>query len=263
MGANLIYQKKKVTYSEWTKAKLVTRQCFKLSKTKVTMDHITNGTMLLAFKEAIKRITPSRSDKPHSEPVERNLSANESRPSFFMQYYADLYSQTDTIPLQYEGNSTLPLNFRTFGHPDWKNWRKIWNAPTIKIDHYLIPEPIVEDEIRSAIFRLHLSCSYIHAIHKRLTIQQGSTISFQGFDDTHVRHIVEWCHWIDEHDAYLKVVGVDSSGRPFPYNDPEFPSFILVVPSHFSQVPFPPALSSILAAATETQDRPFCWICNQ
>ena len=92
-------------------------------------------------------------------------------------------------------------------------------------------------------------------------IAQGSTFVFKGHTDPYVRHIVEWCQWQDQEHAYLKLVGISASGHFFPYNDPNHPSFILVVPRCQSLIPYPPQLVECLCPPQKTirRTRKFPW----
>jgi hypothetical protein len=70
--------------------------------------------------------------------------------------------------------------------------------------------------------------------------RQGSTIYFKGDRVTDTQYVVEWCQQVKEENAYLKVVGVDKNSIPSPYNDPQYPTFILVVLAYASFVNFSP-----------------------
>jgi hypothetical protein len=159
--------------------------------------------------------------------------------SYFFQFYNNIISKFDSYPFKpTPENRTLP-SFRTYTHPTWKNWTTIWTTPAIVLSPRMLSDPMIEPFFNSTLFRLCLPSDYISAMHPGLTIHQSSTITFAGYEDPDFRHIVEWCQCIYRHEAYLKVVGIDSSGQRFPYSDPDYPSFILVVPACIAYVPSP------------------------
>ena len=124
---------------------------------------------------------------------------------------------------------------------------------TRELDPALIPPPIWEDECYGTLFRL--SPVFTYNMLGTPVISQGNTFVFKGHTNPYVRHIVEWCQWQDQDRAYLKLVGMTASGRFFPYNDPNHPSFILVVPRCQSLVPYPPQLVERLCPPQKTIKR--------
>ena len=131
--------------------------------------------------------------------------------------------------------------FRTYDPPNLdRKWESIWYAPSLELDmtrkHYP-RDPLFE----STIFHLQLSASDTLRAKNNHTfpIRQGTTIAFKGINTPHRRYIVDWCQWVENHKAYLKVVGVDVFGERFRFDHPDFPTFILVVPICIADVPFP------------------------
>jgi hypothetical protein len=130
--------------------------------------------------------------------------------------------------------------FRAYNHPDLtKGWCPIWDASPIVLDASLLTQTVDDGVFESSLFRLYLTADDIIQNYSKFPILQGSTIAFEGFERPHTRYIVEWCQWIKDHKAYLKVVGVDVFGERLPFNHPYFPSFILVLPICVADVPFP------------------------
>jgi hypothetical protein len=165
--------------------------------------------------------------------------------SFFYLFYQLLKPKSKAISVTDE-EQLLPPPFRTYDHPFETNWKQTWNTPPIVLDPEFIPDPILEFAFNRALFRLQLLPLYIQAFHKALIIHQFTTITFKGYESSHSRFIVEWCQWMDEEYAYLKVVGINSLGIPFSYNDPDYPTFILAVPICFTDVPIPKPIIPVL-----------------
>jgi len=155
--------------------------------------------------------------------------------------------------------------FRTYDHSCGMEWTEIWNSKPIEIEY---AKPMIEYSFHSTPFRLRLSSPYLSTFHKNRIIKQGTTITFKGFDSTNAHHVVEWCHWIDEHEAYLRVVGYGSEGFAYPYWDPDYPSFILVVPVCMIDVPIPlPILHDMpfdndITIEEDRARKLMCWICH-
>ena len=167
--------------------------------------------------------------------------------SFFSLPLLQAYLTPETVPLRVELESLSHPSFRTYDHPKWHNWYNIWNAPPITINASSISKPTVETEFHSALFRLRISSKDLH----KTPLKQGTTIEFKGFENQRIRFIVEWCQKTTAQYAYLKVTGISIFRTHSPYNDPDFPSFILVVPKSLAHVPFPhplcePPLTSFL-----------------
>jgi hypothetical protein len=148
---------------------------------------------------------------------------------------------TGTIPLQ-ESEDKLPVTVRTYKHPEWKDWRKIWETPPVVIDPKLFHPITPERAFCSALFRLVLREEEICDSYKQYSLQQGTTIDIKGFENPHGRFVVEWNQWVGNHKAHVKVVGYDEQGETFSYNDQVFPSFMLIVPiciAHGVSIPKP------------------------
>jgi hypothetical protein len=210
-------------------------------------------------------LSPSTPTIPEADEDNLNLS-------FFYPYTNRLNAVCDKSPHDQIHNETiLPLAFRTVEHPNGYDWSKIWNMPPKVIDADLIPDPTREIAFQSAVFRLTIESEYFVMKPDTQIIQQGTTFVFKGYEDSNVRFIVQWCQWINKHDAYLRVVGVDSSGQYFPYSDPDYPSFILVVPLCFVKVPPSSPDIHLYYSLPVAQDEvrldgerkfTFCWACS-
>ena len=133
-----------------------------------------------------------------------------------------------------------PPPFQTYPHPLFPNKKELWNISPMILDPSRLPDLFPEATFHSALFRLDLtSTDYLDKVPFIFPLRQGSTIVFQGFENTQTRYIVEWCQLIQEGRKYLKVTGLDRSFNFIPYNDPYFPSFILILPIRFADVPLP------------------------
>jgi hypothetical protein len=155
--------------------------------------------------------------------------------------------------------------FHSYYRPNWKDWDAVWNAQPFELDR--VADPTVDHSFYAAPFRLRLTSPYLSIFHKGRTIQQGTTITFKGYENDNGRHVVEWCQWIDEHEAYLKVVGYDSTGQGYAYWDPDFPTFILIVPVCIVDVPIPFPILPYMHLDEETleeeeRNRKICWACR-
>ena len=186
----------------------------------------------------------------------------------FYHYYLKGYEDTLLKPDD-EDPHLIPIIFHEYDHPTWENWKEIWGRPPIVLDTKFIENPTPEFSFKSTLFRLQLEPIYFFGRRDEYQFYQGSTIVFEGYEDSNVRFIVEWCQWLNCHNAYLKVVGVDSSGNYFPFSDPDYPTFILLVPQCLSKVPTPsPAISFTsltpltLDEMESMKDFEFCWACN-
>ncbi len=164
--------------------------------------------------------------------------------SYFRPYFFHLYSSNQTVPLRLEGPSPNYPQFHIYDHPVWPNLSLLWKIDPYELDPKLIPPPICEDECYGTLFRLLPKFTY--SMLGAPVIAQGSTFVFKEHTDPYVRHVVEWCQWQDQERAYLKLIGISASGHFFPYNDPDHPSFILVVPQHQLLVPYPSQLAKRL-----------------
>ena len=147
----------------------------------------------------------------NSELKSSDVSALESviikSSSYFWPYFFHLYSFNQTVPLHLEEPS-----------PN------------------LIPPPICKDKFYGTLFWLLPDFTY--NMLGSPVISQGSTFVFKGHTDPYIHHVVKWCRWQDQEHVYLKLVGMSASGHFFPYNDPNHPSIILIVPWHQSLIPY-------------------------
>lgn len=170
--------------------------------------------------------------------------------SYFWPYFFHLYSSDQTVPLRLESPSPDYPQYHVYDHPVWLDSSLLWRIDPYELDPAVIPPPIREEECHGTLFRL--SANFTYSMLGTPVIAQGSTFVFKGHTNPYVRHVVEWCQWQDQEHAYLKLVGMSASGRFFPYNDPNHPSFILVVPRSQSLVPYPPQLVERLCPPRKT-----------
>jgi len=170
--------------------------------------------------------------------------------SYFWPHFFHLYSSNQTVPLRLDNPSPDYPQFHIYDHPIWPDSSLLWRIDPYELDPELIPPPICEDECFGTLFRLSINFTY--NMLGTPVIAQGSTFVFKGHTNPYVRHVVEWCQWQDQEHAYLKLVGMSASGCFFPYNDPNHPSFILVVPRCQSLVPYPPQLVERLCPPQKT-----------
>ena len=198
------------------------------------------------------------------------LPATESSMSYFFQFYRYLCNVygTSLYKLQDEEQHITSITFLEYDHPIWTNWNDIWAKPPLSLDPELIDNPTIEFAFHSTLFRLRLDSFYFTGINKDFRIRQGTTIEFKGYKNPDIRFIVEWCHWIDRHNAYLKVVGIDLEGHFFPPTDPDFPTFMLIVPECLVDVPSPSSAITFQPSIPLNDDEidsnnfKFCWACS-
>jgi len=163
--------------------------------------------------------------------------------SYFYPFYQDLHERlgTKAPPTQLGHQFNAPPSFRSYPHPRFSNKVETWTAPPLVLDPSEIPNPTPEPVFHSALFRFDLTSAidYLDKVSFDFPLQQGSLIVFRGFNNVRFRHIVEWCQWTHGERVYLKVTGLDHDFNFVPYNDPYFPSFILILPIRFVNVPVP------------------------
>jgi len=177
---------------------------------------------------------------PVSKKQGRSYSeAAKTQPHPFLSPYFNLLKTAITILSPQIFNQIFKTS-HTHEHPPFvKDWERIWTTPPILIDPSKLDGPILETEFFMNIFQLQLQPDdVLDPCHH---FSQGTTIIFKGFDIPDIRYIVEWLRWIDNHQAYLQVVGINSRGEAFSYDDPNFPSFILKVPVCVTNVPYLPS----------------------
>ena len=184
-----------------------------------------------------------------NEKPESTTPANSEREvpaSYFAPYVSDLCSSASSVPLRLDLESLSSPEFRTYDHPTWSDWSALWMIDPYEFDPEYLPFPSYETDFHGALFRLTLECS--DRVPRHLTIYQGTSFVFKGYDNPFVRYIVEWRQLTINNYAYLKVVGMRVCGYPYPYNDPIYPSFILVIPMEFAFVPYPPQIAQSLTS---------------
>jgi hypothetical protein len=188
--------------------------------------------------------------------------------SYFFPFLQQIISKFDQFPkLSFINESTLPLEYHSSIHPKWTNWNEIWSTPPIIINTSFSSKPIFEFMFQSALFRIQLSSAYFLHTREKRKIRQGTTFVFKGYEDSEVRFVVEWCQMVNHHDAYLKLVGMNDEGGLFPWSDPDFPSFILIVPFCIVEVPSPPNISLCYSlpfdSKQDERDFSICWACKR
>jgi len=200
---------------------------------------------MLVHRRPLRKLRPKPSPlMTHTPPIMAKTTPN---PSYFKTFYDHLYLSLDYIPSQFTLEAPLPFPFLSYRHPFWTGREEVWNRPPLIIDPEeitLLPESIFQH----ALFRITLSAKYLSNVIDVLPISQGSTITFRGYPSSERRHVVEWCQWIKEDLAYLKVTGITHLMHPIPHNDPYHPSFILVVPLEFNRTLVPPQIAKLLTA---------------
>jgi hypothetical protein len=144
-----------------------------------------------------------------------------------------LYEDYSTIPLQFLTEASPSIRNCTSKHPKWRNWDATWKSLPVELDPAVIPVPTIENTFHGILLRIHLSAQHLTITTTTPRFAQGTIIHFKGDDTSRARYIVEWCEQVKDGNAYFKVVAVDKHQNPFPFNDPQFPSFILIVPFTF------------------------------
>ena len=198
----------------------------------------------------ILRIPPKRQSEAKISPLMTRTPLASARvkpkPSYFNALYDHLYSSLDYIPPHLTLEAPIPLPFRSYRHPFWTSREEVWNRIPLVINPEEIAQPLPENAFQDALFRITLSVQYLSNVIDILPISQGSTIVFRGYPSLERRHVVEWCQWINDDLAYLKVTGITHLMHSIPHNDLHHPSFILVVPFKFNRTPVPPQITKLL-----------------
>jgi hypothetical protein len=212
--------------------------------------------------EAINNLIEILEEKETTRTIDdKNKTKNVT---FFYSHYLRVWLKYDSIPRQISFQSLcVPPPFQTYQHPRWRNWEDIWNTPPIELDPKYFQKPTLEIKFYSALFRIRITSAYRYALQP-ISISQGTTIVFKGYQDSYARHVVEWCQWIEKHHVYLTVVGVNSFGQPYPADDPDYPTFILKVPTCIANVPIPLPILPLIPfnKDKEAEDQKICWACN-
>jgi hypothetical protein len=217
-------------------------------------DELVTLASFLREDEESESLTLQSFEEKTAEPLKTYSS-----PSYFELYVVILYSCSHNFPFALNGQRQLTPEFHVYDHPLWSNWHALWNMKPFELDPMHLSIPSYETEFQGVLFRLFLNPS--HQILGSPIFHQGATLVFKGYNDPHNRYVIEWCQQKDHRYAYLKVVGTSKHGNPLPYNDPLYPSFILVVPRNLSTVPRPPRLTKLLrSSSTPTKRIPrfFC-----
>lgn len=199
------------------------------------------------LEEALKAVVPSSDtsetyETPSGTPCDDHIAQRPLRsPSYLSQFLLLSYNHPDTIPLRFHFNTSPSSHHRTISHPQWRKWNAVWNAAPIELDTTFIPQPTIEETLYdeetpySLLLQLHLAEK---DLPRPLPLfKQGTTIVFKGDDTSNVRYVVEWSQKTEGDEEYLVVVATSKNRFPYPYNDPNFPTFTLVVPSYLSNVP--------------------------
>jgi hypothetical protein len=224
---------------------------------------------LIPSRNSTFSYTTSQTNNPSAAVLSKQ---EEPALSYFFPFYNEIVSTCGSIPTEPAPKERhLPWSNRAYEHPQWYDWKKIWAMSPIVLKPQSLWDPMIEFAYQSTLFRLELTSEYIASLHEDFMIYQGATIVFEGFENESARYIVEWCQRIYQHKAYLKVVGIDSEGNPFPFSDPDFPSFILIVPACVVQVPSPSPLIRLIDPLPKDSDfingkencPVVCWVCGR
>ena len=224
-----------------------------------------NDKTYIELLETLRAISQDDINSTTSD-ISNTTETPEIQFSFFYSIYAELYSRHETIPRRLESERDSPPTFQTYEHPFWFDWKTVWDKPPVMFDPIHVFKITAENAFHSALFRLSITGNCIIDRSNFVAFQQGTTIAFKGYDYSFARHIVEWCQWTDDHIAYLKVVGIDSSGRTFSWKDPDYPTFILEIPACIANVRIPEQIRHLIPIDQEFEevDRrewKFCWAC--
>jgi hypothetical protein len=189
------------------------------------------------LEEALKSIVPDTAPVVSQSTSSQGSQVYTSYPSFCL---LRLCRHHTTIPLQFLTQPSPTVWNCTFEHPQWtqSKWNTIWKSKPFVLDPINIPVPVIESTFHGALLRIQLTEEHLPPTAPLLI--QGTTIVFEGDEFSDNRYVVEWCEKIENQNAYLKVVGMDKNRYPHPYNDPRYPTFILVVPSCRSAVAHQP-----------------------
>ena len=187
--------------------------------------------------------------KPEDQTVEDPI------PYFHIPYQYQKTSLRRTIPTMAEEIS-LTIRYRTRRFSLVKHHQLLSrDIPPLIIDPFPDPNlrisPFPERHYLSTLFRLRVIPWMVTSVFKgTLPIRIGRTIEFLGHENPYALHVVQWLQWIDQHETYIKVRGIYRDGTPIPFNDPYFPSFLLVVPSCIADLPIPADLMDLINLRT-------------
>ena len=200
----------------------------------------------LTIHEALECLPPAL-DKPKSKTLSSlSLESYCGVPvhpySFFYSYYLQLFLSPEDIPFYVDSEDDVAPTYQTYPPPTWIQHLSNPLEPPLMLDPSRIPAPTDESTFRTSLFRLDLSQSPHLLSLLTCHLRQGTPVYFKGFEYEEGHHIVEWCQLVEDDRAYLKVVGWRRDRTRYPYQDPLYPSFILVIPASLSQVETPPSL---------------------
>jgi hypothetical protein len=190
-------------------------------------------------------------------------SSNESKLltlSEFLAYEADDEDDNQQFnpPSIFSFDFEFPVpDFQMYTHPIWKNWKAVWNQEPLAISLELLSVPQDEKFYPDARFRFYLAPGNIKTLLEGPVFCQGMTLVLGRCRSPDARYVIEWNEGEDDQFAYLRVVGTTSSGIPIPYDNRDFPTFILAIPKYLAAVPHRP-VSSIdnLAGHSFLEDAP-------
>jgi len=204
-------------------------------------------------------LTPASSPTTTGVPIEEELArlgkeclpkrepAVYTRPPTYFSPYRHI------ITNDFHEGQVQALQFKSYPLRDVTEiFDELWaNEPTIidttKVLNY---QPEAESFFEGIPFRVtaHLRDAWTLCQSTELfPLHQASTFVFRKQDVDHTRYFVEYCQWIQDHKAYLKVSGLTAKGEKVPPTDPSFPSFIFIVPACLiGWIPIEPTIQGII-----------------
>ena len=119
------------------------------------------------------------------------------------------------------------------------SWSHQLTTPSVYLPSYDMSSPILENMFKGVSFHIHVYPQ------KSLPIfQRGTIITLPNtFIQQNYFYVVEWCQFIEDKYAYLRVNCRDRDQNVVPAYDPIFPAFILAIPLECCDVEFPADLS--------------------
>ena len=133
------------------------------------------------------------------------------------------------------GRMQSPL-FRAFPPRDVSaDLTDIWKIDPTIIDSSIVLRqgPDIETAFEDTPFRVQLFPSdALNLLNQGqlFPLNPSTTFVFREMDAKDNRYLIDYCQWIYNHRAFLKVSGITSEGTRIRSDDPWFPSFIFMIP---------------------------------
>ena len=191
-----------------------------------TLNHSSFATMSCPIPIPSARL-PTLSPTPSLTPSKAKL-VQPPNPYFYP------YRQAISLCFR-NGRMQSPL-FRAFPPRDVSaDLTDIWNKEPTIIDSSLVLRqgPDIETAFEDTPFRVQLfPRDALNLLNQGqlFPLNPSTTFVFQEMNAEDNRYLIDYCQWIHNHRAFLKVSAITSKGTRIRSDDPWFPSFIFIIP---------------------------------